>query len=304
MRVEQKTTTLPPTIVSYLTDKNMGIQPTRLTRHAIHYIVRGECYLYDADRSLHARKGDILFLDEGYHHIEQIVEMGSYFEQIIIYIDSSALHHIISTLGTNFEIPVRNTHSCVACQGVSSIVETPQGLLRSYFTNIVNYIKQEDFRHDYASEIIKLSEMIYLILNGADGCLKSKLIASIDTTKASFQQVIHSHILKDASVEELASKCNRSMTSFKKEFKRIYELPPHQWFLRQRLNHSRLLLISTKKSIAEVGVESTFPNTSHFIKLFRKFYGTTPAIYRQEYEKSCTSDVSYSTSKRLESLNV
>ncbi|MFR9669158.1 MAG: AraC family transcriptional regulator [Rikenellaceae bacterium] len=297
MRVEQTTSSLstfsntssssiPPTIVNYTSEKNTGIQPTRLTRHAIHYIVRGECYIYDADRSLHASKGDILFLDEGYHHIEQIVESGSAFEQIIIYIDSSALHHIITTLGSNFDLSVRNTHSCVNCQRVSSIVDTPQGSLRNYFSNLTTYTKQDDFRHDHASEIIKLSELIYIILRGSDGCLKSKLIASIDTTKATFQQVIHNHILKDTSVEELASKCNRSMTSFKKEFKRIYELPPHQWFLRQRLNHSRLLLISTKKSIAEVGVESTFPNTSHFIKLFRKFYGTTPAIYRQEYEKN------------------
>lgn len=60
-------------------------------------------------------------------------------------------------------------------------------------------------------------------------------------------------------------------------------MPPHRWFIRQRLMRSRLLLISTSKSISEIGVECAFPNTSHFIKLFKKEYGCTPAIYRSRY---------------------
>jgi AraC-like DNA-binding protein len=46
---------------------------------------------------------------------------------------------------------------------------------------------------------------------------------------------------------------------------------------------SRLLLISTSKSISEIGNECTFPNTSHFIKLFKKEFGCTPAIYRSRH---------------------
>ena len=47
--------------------------------------------------------------------------------------------------------------------------------------------------------------------------------------------------------------------------------------------HSRLLLISTSKSISEIGNECTFPNTSHFIKLFKKEYSVTPATYRHRH---------------------
>lgn len=47
--------------------------------------------------------------------------------------------------------------------------------------------------------------------------------------------------------------------------------------------HARLLLISTNKSISEVGLECGFPNTSHFIKLFKKAYGHTPVGYRHRH---------------------
>lgn len=47
--------------------------------------------------------------------------------------------------------------------------------------------------------------------------------------------------------------------------------------------HARLLLISTNKSISEVGLECGFPNTSHFIKLFKKAYDHTPVSYRHRH---------------------
>jgi AraC-like DNA-binding protein len=46
---------------------------------------------------------------------------------------------------------------------------------------------------------------------------------------------------------------------------------------------ARLLLISTNKPISQIGAECRFPNSSHFIKLFRKEFGTTPAIYRRRH---------------------
>ena len=65
----------------------------------------------------------------------------------------------------------------------------------------------------------------------------------MDLTKENFEQIVHNSIFTDISIEELAAKCNRSLTSFKKEFRKHFFEPPHKWFIRQRLMHSRLLLI-------------------------------------------------------------
>ena len=146
--------------------------------------------------------------------------------------------------------------------------------------------------HDETAENIKMTELVYLIVSQADGCLKSKVLRNVDSAHDNFEQIIYTNIFNDVSIEELASKSNRSLTSFKKEFKRHFMMPPHRWFIRQRLMQSRLLLISTSKSISEIGVECTFPNTSHFIKLFKKEYGTTPAIYRAGHCKMTPDETS------------
>ena len=69
---------------------------------------------------------------------------------------------------------------------------------------------------------------------------------------------------------------NRSLTSFKKEFKGIFGMPPHRWIVEKRLERARMLLISTNKTVSEVGTECGFANISHFIKLFKRRFGTTP----------------------------
>ena len=135
----------------------------------------------------------------------------------------------------------------------------------------------------------------FAITNALVPILKSKVLSNMDLMKENFEQTIQNYIFSDISVDELASKCNRSLTSFKKEFRKHFYEPPHKWFIRQRLMHSRLLLISTNKSISEIGNECTFPNTSHFIKLFKKEYGMTPSHYRHRHMEGSSAETVNST---------
>ncbi len=155
--------------------------------------------------------------------------------------------------------------------------------IRRFFNHTNDYLTEDSFLHDPPAENIKITELIYLIVSHGDCCIKSKLLGNVDAARDNLQQTVYASIFSDISVEEIAKRCNRSLTSFKKEFFRIYGTSPHQWLIRQRLIHARLLLISTDKAIAEIGTACAFPNTSHFIKLFRKQYGMTPATYRARH---------------------
>ena len=84
---------------------------------------------------------------------------------------------------------------------------------------------------DSTAEMLKTTELIYLILSQDDCCLKSKVLSNMDLMKENFEQTIQNYIFSDISVDELASKCNRSLTSFKKEFRKHFYEPPHKWFI-------------------------------------------------------------------------
>lgn len=272
-----------PTIVKYVEANYAGIQLLRLTRCAIGYLVRGTKFIYYGDARHTINKGEIFYMGVGNHYVEEILDDGRPFEQIVVYYSPEQLQRILLNLNMNFSINITNSHQCDSCRRLNHVAQAAPISLRSFFTHAATYLQEENFMHDQTAENIKMTELIYLLISQRDSCLKSKVLSNVDASRDNFEQIVYSHIFNDISIERLAEKSNRSLTSFKKEFKRHFFMPPHRWFIRQRLMQSRLLLISTSKSISEIGIECTFPNTSHFIKLFKKQYGTTPAIYRSRH---------------------
>ena len=272
-----------PTIVRYVESARAGIQLLTLSRCSIGYVVRGKKHIYYGDTHYEISRGDIFYLGVGNHYVEDFPEDNRPFEQIVVYYSPMLLQRILLHLNMNFSLNITNAHHCDNCRRMNHVAMPANSILRSFFTHITSYLQDDNFVHDETAENIKITELVYLIVSQRDSCLKSQVLRNVDEAHDNFEQVVYSHIFRDISIEELASKTNRSLTSFKKEFKRHFVLPPHQWYIRQRLMQSRLLLISTTKSISEIGNECTFPNTSHFIKLFKKEYGMTPAFYRASH---------------------
>ena len=272
-----------PMIVKYVESLHNGIQSQALSRYAIGYILRGTKYIYDGDKRQTLSRGDVFYLGIGHHYIENFPEGGQPFEQVLFYYTPGDLQRILMHLNITYGLNISNEHSCENCRNRSHVTMPAWNSLRNFFINTNNYLRDEDFRHDETAENIKMTELIYLIVSHGDCCIKSKLLGNVDAARDNLQQTVYASIFSDISVEEIAKRCNRSLTSFKKEFFRIYGTSPHQWLIRQRLIHARLLLISTDKAIAEIGTACAFPNTSHFIKLFRKQYGMTPATYRNRH---------------------
>lgn len=269
-----------PIIVKYVQPNRNGIQSHNLTRHGIGYVLRGKKYIYYGDVRHEVKQGELFYLSIGHHYTEDIPEPGKSFEQIIFYYTPSQLSRILSHFNQTYKLSINNDHTCDNCKEHSHVIYPAWGTIKNFFSTTNQYIKEDLFSNDETAENIKMTELIYLILTQPDCCLKSKVLGNIDVVKKQFEQTIHNHIFDDISIEELANKCNRSLTSFKKEFRRHFYEPPHKWFIKQRLMHSRLLLISTNKSVSEIGIECNFPNASHFIKLFKKEYGLTPSTYR------------------------
>lgn len=280
MRNSSNSSAQQPTIVKYVETLHTGLQTQALSRYAIGFVLRGTKHIYDGDKRQTLTRGELFYLGIGHHYVENIPDNGQPFEQILFYYTPADLQRILLHLNITYGLNISNQHSCENCDNRTHVAMPGWSSIRSFFLNTNNYLREEEFRHDDTAENIKMTELIYLIASHEDCCIKSKVLSNIDAEKENFEQIIHNHIFQDISIEELSRLTHRSLTSFKKEFRRHFQMPPHRWFIRQRLMHSRLLLISTSKSISEIGNECTFPNTSHFIKLFKKEYSMTPATYR------------------------
>ena len=274
-----------PVIVKYVEAPNSGIESVSLSRHAIGYILQGTKYVYYGDKRCTISRGDIFYMGVGHHYIENVADENNQFEQIIFFYTPVELQRILSYLNLTYDMQITNSHICDRCRELSHVAMPGTASIKSFFANCNTYLRNDFFNNDDVAENIKLTELVYMIISLADCCLKSKILNNVDIERENFDQIVYDHIFKDVSIEELANASNRSLTSFKKEFKRRFVIPPHKWYIRQRLTHSRMLLLSTSKSVSEIGNACAFPNTSHFIKLFKKEYNVTPANYRSEHIK-------------------
>ncbi len=86
----------------------------------------------------------------------------------------------------------------------------------------------------------------------------------------------------DLSVEELANYTGRSVSTFKRDFKKISNLSPRNWIIQRRLREAHHLLTSTDWPVYKIMESVGFKNFSHFSKRYHEFFGETPTETRHE----------------------
>ena len=288
MKIENKEvsqSTVAPIVVKYLQPFRNGIQAHNVARHSIGFVRCGRKHIYYGDSCKELVAGDLFYLGIGSHYFEDIPDGDKPYEQISFFYSPEEIASVLMTLNLtyNYRIDSPHRHTTPAADESTCICCTAWPTVRNFFNSVAQYMRDEHFMHDSTAHNIKFVELIYLLLTNPDCPMRRRIIESTDTSAENFEQTIHRHIFENISIEELSSLCHRSLTSFKKEFRRHFDMPPHRWLTRQRLLQARLLLISTSKSVSEIGNDCNIPNTSHFIKLFKKEYGTTPALYRQQH---------------------
>lgn len=78
------------------------------------------------------------------------------------------------------------------------------------------------------------------------------------------------------SVEEVSRISSLSPHHFKRTFKKIFGLTPHQYHVKKRLEYSRRLFESGRLNVSEICQLVGFEDSSSFIRLFRNTYSCTP----------------------------
>jgi len=81
-------------------------------------------------------------------------------------------------------------------------------------------------------------------------------------------------------IETFAEMCHRSLSSFKRDFRKLYGTSPGRWLVGRRLSHAMSLLQHTQLSITQISFECGFEDLSHFSRAFKDKFGRNPSAYR------------------------
>jgi AraC family transcriptional regulator, exoenzyme S synthesis regulatory protein ExsA len=129
---------------------------------------------------------------------------------------------------------------------------------------------------------LKLKELIAsLVVSPRNATLSSYLRLAASRDAPSIPALMEANCCHNLSLEAFAKLCGRSLSTFKREFRRHYGISPGKWLLERRLECSVRLLITTSMSVTDIALECGFEQPAHFSRAFKARYAQTPSEYRE-----------------------
>ena len=95
--------------------------------------------------------------------------------------------------------------------------------------------------------------------------------------RADLKKFMLSNYQYNVPLAELAKMSGRSLSTFNRDFRNIFNESPHRWIMRMRLQKAKDLLVSTARSASEIYLELGFKDLAHFSRTFKKAFGVNPS---------------------------
>ncbi len=107
-----------------------------------------------------------------------------------------------------------------------------------------------------------------------------------DMTMLKLQDWLEQHYAAKITIQRLAQQANISERSLKRRFKSATGVSPNQYLQQVRIDKAKKLLLSTQRSVKDIGHSVGYENISFFIRRFQYHAGTTPAQWRRSSAES------------------
>lgn len=235
------------------------------------YIESGQEVLTTPDNDrLELNANDLLLLPKGIQLHSDFVKLTQSLKAFLIFFDSSVISAFLSSVEP----------SSLAKPSAFSPIQGDK-LIQHYFQSIL--LLGQDKSHSFALIETKLLELLHL-LTRLDKAFPAKLYhanQSESSNKRNLKRLLSSRDIISLSISDIAHLSGRSMSTFSRDFKALYDTTPKQWLLEKRLLKAQSLLDETDLTVTYIATELGYDNVSHFIKAFKDKYDITPKQYKK-----------------------
>jgi AraC-like DNA-binding protein len=153
-------------------------------------------------------------------------------------------------------------------------------LIHKYIEGLLFYFENPSLVNDEML-VLNLKEILPLLPPAQDAETIQVILAHLFSPATyPFKQIIEAHLFEQVGVEDLAQKANLSVSSFKREFKKLYDDSPANYIRTKRLERPAELLLVSNERITDIAFACGFNDLANFTKSFHDRYNVSPSNFR------------------------
>lgn len=239
-----------------------------VSEHALGYIISGETHLYTTN-GLQVFKAGTMGLIRRNQLLKsvKVPPPGGEFKSVNIFLDQAFLRRYSAA---NKLPPVQKY------TGAPMHLLPPDPFLKGYFDSLIPYFNYGAPLKPAMAEL-KTQEAVELLL-GLNPEFNDFLFDFSEPYKIDLEAYMNQHYMYNVPSAQFARLTGRSLASFKRDFEKIFSIPPGQWLQQKRLKEAYYQIKEKGGKPSEVYLNVGFENLSHFSYVFKKAFGVGPSL--------------------------
>lgn len=232
--------------------------------HMLIWFISGETRIVLADATYIFKKGDIFLIPR--NQLATIINYpsnGQPHKTVVMHLSTKRLRDFYANLNVK--------PKALASQKIYSFSNHP--LLVSCLASLVPYFEMKELPENIAA--LKITEAIS-ILRQVDTEVDNVLANFEEPGKINLADYMEKNFMFNLPLENFGYLTGRSLTTFKRDFSKIFKMTPQRWLMQKRLELAHYQFVEKKKKPIDVYFEVGFENLSHFSFAFKKHFGYTP----------------------------
>jgi len=220
-------------------------------------------------------KGNTLFFKKGACVLQQ--DFKDDFCLLLFFVSDSFIRDVVKEVSGQW----RGQHEGEVLRKGAILVNGDM-TLAAYFQSMLTYFMGTT-KPAETLLTLKLKELIVSILLGsANAELAAYFQSLLKSDAPPLSQIMERNFCYNLALEDFAKLSHRSLSTFKRDFRKYFSQPPGKWLLQKRLEYSAVLLKNPALNISQVAVDCGFGDLSHFSRAFKEKFGTSPVNYRKD----------------------
>jgi len=259
----------------YVSDLKAVKSKIFLSQNIISFLEQGEKIVHYADSKTTITSDHFAILSSGNCLITEKLPVNNDYRSFMLFFDNAAL--------MNFFVKYTTIISEISPKPnrikKPFLVFEKDAIIRNYIDSLkLVQLKQESF----SDKIIELKFeelMLHLLEKYPDEILSFQLKNQEENSDYNIRKAVELNITNNLTLEELAFLCHTSVSTFKRKFVKLYSSTPSQYFLHQKMDMAKALLLKNENP-SEVFYKIGYENHSSFSKSFKQIYGISPKQFQ------------------------